>query len=456
MLLKIKVPDLIAAFLQENPDAGRTTIAEKFQIGDKPARNYAAIGKMLHDFGSLDDIIDDEKLNECKVSKEYNPGKSGSITVTGLDLSDRFSEEGAVERALRVSKLNKKEWIPSKIKIGHWDTSLKLRKRTGDKPHEYEDEPYPITHWTVSISLTPNTARPIYDAFEELFKQAPVLAAPMTPTHFPSLNKDIAAETMNNDAHFLKFGWGKETMAGDMDLKIIQTQFVNAYTANLNNIAMFNPSKIHIVVGNDLMHSENIMAETPKGKNHLDTGDTRFQKGAFGCFNSLVKTVDMSLQVAPVEILWIPGNHDYHASWWLSCMLQQRYLNYKHVTVDNGPSPKKGRLWGNLFIGWIHDASAGRANRAVNMVPQFWPIEWGKSRFRELHTGHKHKAEVTKFSPVYTVGGTIVRQCAGLTTLDYWHADELWTDAVPASESFLWHKDTGVFAWFNQNIDYLK
>jgi len=456
MKIKIKVPDHIAVFLKENPNVGRLVIAKKFNCGDKIARNYAAIGQMMNEIGDLDDIIEDDELKKCKVATEYSPGQSGSITVTGLDLSDRFSEEGAIERAQRVAKINKKEWTAGKIKIGHWDTSLKLRKRTGDAPHEYEDVPYPITHWSVSIELVPNKAQPIYEAFEELLKTAPILAAPLVPIHIPTLDPRTAGEMIPNDAHFIKFGWGKETMAGNMDLSIIEKQFIDATDANLNKIAMFNPSLIYYVIGNDLMHTENIMAETPKGKNHLDTGDTRFQKGAEGCLKSLIISVDRASQVAPLELLWIPGNHDYHASWWLSVCLKMRYENHKHIKIDNGPSPKKARLWGDLLVGWIHDGSSGRENRAINMLPQFWPKEWGESRYRELHTGHKHKTEVTKFKPVFTVGGAVIRQCAGLTTLDFWHADNLWTDAVPACESFLWDKEDGISAWFNQNIDYLK
>ena len=67
----------------------------------------------------------------------------------------------------------------------------------------------------------------------------------------------------------------------------------------------------------------------------------------------------------------------------------EHFRNDDRVIVDNTPPWRKARLWGNLLIGWTHDANVRQTN-VVNMLPQFFPELWGKSKFREWHTGHKH------------------------------------------------------------------
>ena len=88
------------------------------------------------------------------------------------------------------------------------------------------------------------------------------------------------------------------------------------------------------------------------------------------------------------------------------------------------------------------------------MLPQLWPEEWAKSKFREWHIGHKHTKAMTKFYPIVTEGGVIIRQIPSLATIDKWHSDHAFTDGVPASESFLWDKEWGIVQNNTANVLY--
>ena len=91
------------------------------------------------------------------------------------------------------------------------------------------------------------------------------------------------------------------------------------------------------------------------------------------------------------------------------------------------------------MVGWTHNANIRQAN-VVNMLPQFWPELWGKSKYREWHTGHKHKKMEWKYAPTVSAGGTVIRQLATLSPIDAWHAQEGFVDAIPAGESLIWSK----------------
>ena len=108
-----------------------------------------------------------------------------------------------------------------------------------------------------------------------------------------------------------------------------------------------------------------------------------------------------------------------HVSFYLSEIVKEHFRNDKFLTVDNTPPWRKARLWGSLLVGYTHDASTRTVN-IVNMLPQFWPELWAKSKFREWHTGHKHKKDELKFKPTQTIGGVIIRQIPALSTIDAW------------------------------------
>ena len=50
--------------------------------------------------------------------------------------------------------------------------------------------------------------------------------------------------------------------------------------------------------------------------------------------------------------------------------------------------------------------------------------------------------------PYLTEGSVALRQLTALSPIDFWHYENLFTDAVPGGESFLWSKTNGVFANF--------
>jgi hypothetical protein len=46
------------------------------------------------------------------------------------------------------------------------------------------------------------------------------------------------------------------------------------------------------------------------------------------------------------------------------------------------------------------------------------------------------------------MGGVVLRQLTALSPVDKWHTDNLFTDAVPGGEGYIWNKTKGVTANF--------
>jgi hypothetical protein len=220
-----------------------------------------------------------------------------------------------------------------------------------------------------------------------------------------------------------------------------------ACTQNLEWISPFSPEKIFYILGQDLMHAENLEGVTPRGRNILDM-DTRFDKIMDAAIDITIKNIYKCRSVAPVEVILIPGNHDMHASKWLARCIYQHFRKDKYVDVDHGPNNRKARLWGQTLVGWCHEIPPSKAAAYANEMAQVFRAEWSKAKYIEWHHGHKHKKGEVKTSPVITHGGVLMRQLTALSPIDFWHYENMFTDAVPGGESFVWHKELGVVANF--------
>lgn len=422
--------------------------------------------KILHDPDSFQkeradptaDVLTDEELKEdledVKIEATINPDKKSSTTVFGKTLDESPSSSDVIRTAVEKAGIDPECWDIGQCKVNFWHTSMKVRMPDKRNKNGYLHRVVRVTNWSVKITLLPNRQPFVHNAVRELVDRF----MPLAPIKLPPQERGgrYAGVLSPVDMHFGKAAWNNETMQGHMDLKIAKRVFVESCSENLRDMSRYPLSKIYFIVGHDLMHFENYNAETFRGRHHLDV-DSRLPKTIRVTKEAIIQVADMAAQVAPVEILRVPGNHDMHASYWLVELMRERYRKNRHIVVDNGvysDSPRKLIKWGDLIVGLTHDASAGKMLRAVNMLPQFWPKEWGESRYRELWVGHKHKKTDTRTYPTHTVGGTLIRQLSALTAIDFWHFDEMWVDAVPACESFVLDRTDGVVANFKRNIDY--
>lgn len=343
-----------------------------------------------------------------------------------------------VEELLAYSKIDVDKYDIERIKVNKWDVTLKIKQPDGThKPETH------INH-QIKVWLKPKIIEPMKVAIENLIKEIPKFE----PTHFRlrAPRGKFAMECSYVDVHSGKLAWGEETGQGDYDSDIAMKNYLEIAERNLSDCTRVTDdriSKIFIIIGQDFFHVENLKEETPFGGNKLDV-DTRlpliFQKGK----ETVIKVGYMYRDVAKVEFIWVPGNHDPMISYFLCHVLKEHFRKDKHVSVDISPQWRKARMWGNLLVGFSHDAEGRKLEATVNMLPQYFPEEWGRSKFREWHVGHLHKKGEKKFAPTQTIGGTVVRRIAALSKIDAWHYQHGFVDAVPGGESFVWTEDRGI------------
>lgn len=346
-----------------------------------------------------------------------------------------------IDTALREQGIDLNLWTVERVVTydNAWDVTMKLGDEAGDHIEAYTNYQFKIV---VFLKRRPDA--PIIRAVESIIKKIPQFRFKRPPM-FAS-KTGVAMEIAPLDAHMGKFAWAKETGRRDYDLNNAVSDYLTGIETTLSWGEPFKPEKIFYIVGQDLMHVENFMGVTPKGGNVLDV-DSRLPKIFEAAMETVIKSVYLCRSVAETEVIWIPGNHDMHASLFLCMALKQHFRDDGHVVVDTSPIKRKSRLWGNLLVGFTHEI-VGKHQSWSNELAQAFPVEWGKSDFREWHHGHKHKKSEIKTFPTVTQGGVVLRQLTALSPIDAWHFENLFTDAVPGSEAFLWSDKHGVFANF--------
>lgn len=380
------------------------------------------------------DLIDADGRIEERIEKAFGE-QDGMVTTVSLKIR-------TVEQALEAAEVDLDEWEPTGQKVNFWTVTMGGNKSGSGKAETF-------TNYQVTVKLKRRVPDVTAESVRALIEEMPRIR-PRKPRR-QARKTGFALEMAPFDAHVGKLAWRQETGQFDYDLKIARKMLIDGVEENLNLAAGFGYEKVYFVLGQDVLHSENFKAVTPGAGNVLDV-DSRLPKIYKTGKGAIIESILMCREVAPVEVVWVPGNHDMHASMFLADVVAERFRDDPHVTVDDSPNWRKARLWGTLLIGWAHDAFGRKAQATVNLLAQYWPELWGPSVFREWHVGHKHKKQEQKFMPVLTSGGVIVRQIPALSPIDAWHAEEVFTDAVPACESLVWSKEAGVPAHFTSNV----
>ena len=373
-----------------------------------------------------------------KSKTEINENKNkGTLDIAGKVKSNSTDKFKILNEFLDLHQVDLNIWEVDHYLINAWDVTMKMRQSDSDQAESYTN--YQIKVWLKKKIIT------LEESFKDIIKNIPTFEYSSKIPKFKPGN-GIALELSTFDAHFQKLAWEQETGYRNYDLDIASKDYTYVNDQLLSWALPYAPEQIFYVIGQDLYHTDNMAGHTTNGDHTLDV-DGRITKVHRKIFEITIQNILKARAVAPVRVIWSPGNHDYLASYMLCFAIEQYFREDQYVTVDIGYNPKKAILWGNLLVGFTHRI-VGKHNVWSNELAQMFPDLWAKSVFREWHHGDQHKKQDVKAVPTYTSGGVLMRQLTALSPVDKWHAENVFTDAVPGGEAFLWSKTQGVFANF--------
>ena len=210
--------------------------------------------------------------------------------------------------------------------------------------------------------------------------------------------------------------------------------------------------KIVLVTLGDLMHIDNDSQTTTKGT--LQQADGRMAK----IFNFTVDSITeflLALRVlAPVEVIYIPGNHDRVTGYMAVKAVAMRFWNDKEVAFDIEPRSEKWRVFGRSLVGWHHGDAPSKNMR--NWLQHKARREFGEAKYCEIHTGHYHSQSGKETNrDINTEGemsGVTIRSLPTISPSSFWESQQLYSSVLRTLMCFVWNDGIGLREIWYSNI----
>lgn len=400
---------------------GRYKLAAMLGCSEKKARNILRVLREGQHEGVKVVKVDDP---DTAWSKE----ESDKGVVYTLPKTRIHTKEGLFE----FFQIKESEWLLEKLIINKWEVGSKNATDTLVVEPLYQ----------VKAFLKPNESWNLTMVREELGR---IVESAKSDIRLFNINKSLPSRSTGNkaleisiaDLHLGKLAYGLETGGANYDLKSAERMGEEAFVDLLTRRDVRDLEKVCIVTGNDLLNSDNLEGLTTKGTKV--SGDSRWHKMYRVAFDLLCRQVRTAMEIAPVDIIAVPGNHDFHSVFTLAHALECMFHGVGHVNVNNSPNARKYWTHGNSMVMFTHGNEEKQGELPLLMAAEE-PELFGFSEFREVHTGHLHQVGLfEKF-------GIRVRRLPSLTPPDGWHSKSGYIGMTRAAQSFTWSKYDGLYA----------
>lgn len=192
--------------------------------------------------------------------------------------------------------------------------------------------------------------------------------------------------------------------------------------------------KIVFVVGNDFFNTDNTDYRTTRGTQQFDYMD--WKEGFIAGRDIAIAGIEfLKTQGVPIDVIIVPGNHDVSKMFYLGDVIDAYYRNDKQVNVDNKPGGFKYTEWGNSFI--MYDHGEIKPQDYPLIMATEYPVQWSRSKFREIHTGHLHHEILKDYR------GVKVRYFPSLAITSQWEKDKGY-GGFKEAQAIVWSKNYGI------------
>lgn len=402
------------------------------------------------------------ELSNIEVARQltgntYTKHYAVKVTSIARQIIDKLVEDSVVDKEGRVlsqvtygdgSQLRK---ILANVTKVQDKTPKDLLIYHGYDPLAFELEKHEFNIWqnhsvqdgTVDLVSSRLRAKPLQKIVtQEVIREAiQDLEIPKdTPHKIISKDNGKILEIPVVDLHLGKLSWEGET-GYNYDLKIAEKVFKAAINEVLARVKRYNiqVNQILYPVGQDFFNIDNDKNETFKGTDQ-DT-DTRmkkiFRKGIELNYWAVEKLKQLN---APIDICYVPGNHDISTSFFLMEVINARYSENKNININNDLKPRKYYKYGNNLIGLGHLEKVTK-KRQYNLMASEAPEMWGSTIYREYHIGHLHSRSLELTAEMQ---GCSLRHLPALTFPDNYHIKSGYIGVTIQLQTFIWDWENGL------------
>lgn len=374
----------------------------------------------------------DEQTRKPKESCERKEiGDDCTLTYHGEKIE-------TVEQLLESAKIDLRIWEVVEQTVNNWEVAGKRRMGQDAARNWRADQLWKTGLRQIKIKLRRLAPKPIQDAIQAMMKTSPARVPKSRPRIDP--RDPHMAEIAIYDHHWGKYAWGRVT-GTNWDVRIADKEFRLAIDEMLGRASMHNIEQFLLPVGNDWFHVNDWLSQTANGT-RVESTDDRFEKVFRAGCEAMEYAITRCIQIAPIEIKFVPGNHDRNTSWFMVEYLKGIFRNEPLVSIDNSPNSRKYFAYGPSLIGMVHGELIKHADLPTLMANEV-PHLWAASKFRTWRMGHWHTRKETRHTAGDTINGVELRICPSMCGTDLWHYDHGFVGSNRMAECHMWSKENG-------------
>ena len=232
---------------------------------------------------------------------------------------------------------------------------------------------------------------------DQLASLVPAYTPPML--NLKTARNPFAVVTSGGELHYGGSGWiletGEEFTREEAEARLVRTR-----EQMLEEIAdRGRPEKFYYAIGHDFLAVDTDLGTTTAGTPQ-DTDGTAARIVSEG-FDLALRDVDSLREVAPIEIISVPGNHDRLLTIALLKAMETAYRNQPDVSITFSARSRTYAAYGNTLLGFAHGDGALKPAQYMATMAKEEPAGWAVTIYRAFFTGHLHSEVVREL-----VGGT--------------------------------------------------
>lgn len=416
-------------------------LAHEYNTTLSKVKHYISANKIA--FVGKDAVRNSIKSPNGAITDSGSDTDQRVITEKGMEITLKPTTISTVEELLEYTKVDTKIWQVDRFIVNKWDGFIK------DKNYEIQKtQLFQIKAYLSKIKNAEMTYGFLNDFKKDLLNYVPQQWPRKSFSNKVKQDGKLL-ELSISDHHLGKLCWGEE-VGVDYDLKIALKLYWEAAEHLIAKCQAYNIEKILFVIGNDFINSDNLDSTTTKGTPQ-DT-DTRHFKLFREARQLLVDVIENLRTIAPVDIMVVPGNHDYETMFYMGEVIEMLYHNADDVNVLNTPKKRKYYKYGRNMLMFTHGDRI-KISELDRLMASEEPKMWADTRYREAHIGHFHTKRTMSRMDVNENHGVKTRIMPSLTAPDYWHYENGFSNNIRSSEALIWDKNTGLDAILSYNLE---
>ena len=402
------------------------------------------------------DIPNAPELGENETFEQKDNNHAEYTWVGGSNYS--IDHIRTLEQLLKATGVDTNIWRVARHVVNKWDVTS-WKSGSPDTRQNFQVKAWleknteniqGISAGEVFIDMIKNYKPPIFNPIPEIRQNSIG-----DTTRFNDENNLLEVSIF--DLHLGKLAWGGET-GENYDTKIARARFLDAIETLLYRANSFNIKRIFFPIGNDFFNSDTIFNTTTKGTQQDE--DLRWQKTFDIGVRLLVDAINYMKQMGvPIDVMIIPGNHDFERSFYMGAFLEAWFNDDLMVSINNGASPRKYYRFGQVLLGLTHGSEEKEASLPMIMANDIEskPL-WSETKYHEWHLGHIHRKRNVNYTVLDKARmlnedlGVTIRYLSSLTGTEEWHHKKGFIGSTKAADAFIWNDEAGLIAHINSNL----